>query len=149
MPRIIATKPLTRSEIMKRVKPKNSGAETSLRSALHKRGLRFRLHHRIEKVSVDIAFISARVAIFVDGCFWHGCPLHATFPKTNKSYWLPKLSENKERDARQSAKLRAAGWSVVRIWEHECRLPSRELIRAIEKEIRLRLRYRQGASCAR
>ncbi|HOI55618.1 MAG TPA: very short patch repair endonuclease [Phycisphaerae bacterium] len=112
---------MTRSEIMKRVKQRNSGAEVALRSALFARGLRFRLHRRIEGVTIDIAFLGAKVAVLVDGCFWHGCPEHATYPKTNTAYWLPKLKENKNRDRRQTARLEAAGWTVVRVWEHECR----------------------------
>ncbi len=115
-----AEMPLTRSEIMKRVKQKDTAAELALRSALHGLGLRYRLHRRIEGVVVDVVFPTAKVAVFVDGCFWHGCPLHATFPKSNQSYWLPKLAENKERDQRQSEKLSTTGWTVIRLWEHEC-----------------------------
>lgn len=111
--------PLTRSEIMKRVRNKDSGAELALRSALHAEGLRFRLHRRVEGVTVDIIFPGQKVAVFVDGCFWHGCPEHATFPKSNQDYWLPKLSENKERDERQSNRLRESGWDVIRVWAHE------------------------------
>ena len=107
--------PLTRSEIMKRVKQKDTAAEIALRSALHGLGLRYRLHRRIEGVVVDVVFPTAKVAVFVDGCFWHGCPLHATFPKSNQSYWLPKLAENKERDQRQSEKLSTTGWTVIRL----------------------------------
>lgn len=113
--------PLTRSEIMRRVKQKNTGAEIALRSALHNEGLRFRLHRRIEGIFVDVVFIGPRVAVLVDGCFWHGCPIHATYPKSNTSYWLPKLEENKERDCRQTIRLKKAGWKVVRVWEHDCR----------------------------
>jgi DNA mismatch endonuclease, patch repair protein len=113
--------PLTRSEIMMRVKQKDSGAEVALRSALHGGGLRFRVQRKIEGITVDIAFVRAKVAVLVDGCFWHGCPEHATYPKTNTAYWLPKLEANKERDLRQSRCLKEAGWTVIRIWEHECR----------------------------
>ena len=125
--------PLTRSEIMKRVKQKNSGAEVALRSAFHAAGLRFRLHRRVEKIGVDIVFPSARIAVLVDGCFWHGCPAHATYPKTNTSYWLPKLEDNKERDRRQTARLNEAGWTVIRVWEHECRpVDSRIVARVLD-----------------
>jgi len=110
---------LTRSDIMKRVKNKDSHAELALRSALHEEGLRFRLHRCIEGIIVDILFSSPRVAVFVDGCFWHGCPKHATYPKTNKDYWLPKLDENKKRDERQTNLLHQLGWKVIRVWEHE------------------------------
>lgn len=124
---------LTRSEIMKRVKQKNSGAEVALRSALHAEGLRFRLHRRVEGMAVDIAFSGARVVILVDGCFWHGCPTHATYPKSNTSYWLPKLAENKERDRRQTARLKQGGWTVIRVWEHDCRPLNRRVVARIAR----------------
>lgn len=117
---VALTRPLTRSELMCRVRGKHSSAELALRSALHAEGLRFRLHRRVEGIAVDIVFPGSLVVVFVDGCFWHGCPKHATFPKTNQKYWLPKLAENRERDRRQTAKIRAAGWRVFRVWEHDC-----------------------------
>jgi len=126
---------LSRSEIMSRVKQKNSSPEMSLRSALHARGLRYRLHVRVEGIVVDIVFVKARVVVFVDGCFWHGCPLHATFPKSNQAYWLPKLAENKARDRRQATRLREAGWNVIRVWEHECRPPDWKLLARIKQAI--------------
>ena len=126
-----ARKPLTRSEIMRRVKSKDSEAELALRSALHAGGLRFRLHRRIEGVTVDIVFHGPKVAVFVDGCFWHGCPKHATYPKSNQDYWLPKLEENKDRDKRQTARLRKAGWKVIRVWEHDCLPPARRVVARI------------------
>jgi DNA mismatch endonuclease, patch repair protein len=128
--------PLTRSEIMKRVRQKNSGAELALRSALHAEGLRFRIHRRVEGVAVDIAFIGAKVAVLVDGCFWHGCPAHATYPKSNTSYWLPKLEANKERDLRQTTRLEQAGWRVVRVWEHDCRPANRGVVARIARTCR-------------
>jgi DNA mismatch endonuclease (patch repair protein) len=130
--------PLTRSEIMKRVKQKDTAAELALRSALHGLGLRYRLHRRIEGVVVDVVFPTAKVAVFVDGCFWHGCPLHATFPKSNQSYWLPKLAENKERDQRQSEKLSTTGWTVIRLWEHECLPTTGKTARRIAQAVRRR-----------
>lgn len=132
--------PLTRSEIMKRVKHKDTAAELALRSALHGFGLRYRLHRRIEGVVVDVVFVPAKVVVFVDGCFWHGCPMHATFPKSNQSYWLPKLAENKDRDLRQTEKLRSAGWYVIRLWEHECLPTTQKTLRRIEKAVTSRLR---------
>lgn len=133
-------RPLSRSEIMRRVRNKDSAAEIALRSALHGLGLRYRLHRRIEGVVVDVVFIKAKVAVFVDGCFWHGCPLHATFPKSNQSYWLPKLAENKERDLRQSEKLRSAGWYVIRLWEHDCLPTTRKTARRIAQSVSRHLR---------
>lgn len=132
----VARQPLTRSEIMRRVKQKNTGAEVALRSALHAEGLRFRLHRRIESIAVDIVFSGAKVAVLVDGCFWHGCPTHATYPKSNTSYWLPKLEENKERDRRQTARLEQAGWTVIRVWEHDCRPVDRRIVERIARACR-------------
>lgn len=134
--------PMARSEIMKRVKQKDTAAELALRTALHGIGLRYRLNRRIEGVGVDVVFVTAKVAVFVDGCFWHGCPLHASFPKTNQSYWLPKLAENKERDLRQSAKLRSAGWFVIRLWEHDCLPTSPKTAGQIAKAVSRRLRHK-------
>ncbi len=133
-------RPLTRSEIMGRVKGKNSGAEKTLRSALHARGLRFRLHRRIEGVSVDILFPGPKVAVFVDGCFWHSCPEHGTTPKSNQEYWLPKLEENRQRDERQNAALRRAGWKVIRVWEHDCKRLSEQTVGKIVEACRSRSR---------
>jgi len=116
---------------MSRVKSKNSLAELSLRTALHARGLRYRLHRRIEGITVDLVFPGPKVAVLVDGCFWHGCPKHATYPKTNKEYWLPKLEANRQRDERQSVKLRSAGWKVFRVWEHDCLPPSPRAVKRI------------------
>jgi len=124
-------RPLTRSEIMSRVKSKDSAAERSLRSALHAEHLRFRLHRRVEGITVDIVFAGPRVAVFVDGCFWHGCPRHATFPRSNQGYWLPKLAENRDRDKRQSVRLRKAGWKVIRAWEHDCLQPASRVVARI------------------
>lgn len=129
-------KPLTRSEIMSRVKSKDSRAERALRSALHAEGLRFRLHRRVEGVTVDMVFPSATVAVLVDGCFWHGCPKHATYPKSNQGYWLPKLAENKDRDKRQSARLRNAGWRLIRVWEHDCLPPAPRVVSRIVEACR-------------
>lgn len=67
----------------------------------------------------DIVFTRARVAVYVDGCFWHGCPQHGTRPATRIGYWAPKIEENRRRDARQVGLLERADWSVIRIWEHE------------------------------
>jgi DNA mismatch endonuclease (patch repair protein) len=124
-------RPLTRAEIMRRVKGKNSAAELALRSALHAEGLRFRLHRRVERVAVDIVFAGPRVATFVDGCFWHGCPKHATYPKTNRDYWLPKLAENRARDRKQTTRLRKAEWTVIRVWGHDCLPPKTGVITRI------------------
>jgi len=111
--------------------------ELALRSALHARGLRFRKDFLLRtsagsKVKADIVFTRARLAVFVDGCFWHGCPDHGHTPQANTAYWGSKLSRNKERDRRVTSELKADGWSVVRIWEHE------PLLEAVEKITRIK-----------
>jgi DNA mismatch endonuclease, patch repair protein len=100
----------------------DTGPEVALRSALHARGLRFRKHHRPVaglRCRADIVFPSERVAVFVQGCFWHGCEAHGVSPQTNAAYWNAKIARNRERDAQNSAALTAAGWRVLQIWEHE------------------------------
>jgi DNA mismatch endonuclease (patch repair protein) len=96
--------------------------EVTLRSALHRLGLRFRKDYRllVEGVYVrpDIVFTRQRVAVFVDGCFWHACPEHGRRPSKNQAYWGPKLQRTVDRDARATTALTAAGWTVVRVWEH-------------------------------
>lgn len=134
-------RPMTRSELMSRVRSKHSSAERALRSALHAEGLRFGLHRRVEGVAVDIVFPGPRVAVFVDGCFWHGCPIHATLPKTNRKYWLPKLAENRERDRRQTLKIRSGGWKVFRVWEHDCLPVSKRVVSQIVKACHQRKSY--------
>ncbi|MCY4651816.1 MAG: very short patch repair endonuclease [Dehalococcoidia bacterium] len=109
---------------MKANRRSDTGPEVSLRSLLHQRGLRFRKDYLIKfpngrRVHADIAFTKKKVAVFVDGCFWHSCPEHGTTPKSNQDYWIPKLQQNAERDRDVSRRLRNAGWSVIRIWEHE------------------------------
>ncbi len=108
---------------MRSTRQKDTPAELALRSALHRLGLRFRLHRRLipgVRRSVDIVFPSARVAVFVDGCFWHGCPLHGTLPaKTNRGWWKEKIEANRRRDRDTDRRLREMSWRVVRVWEHE------------------------------
>ncbi len=98
--------------------------ELALRRALHGRGYRYRKDYRLDlgdgkRVRPDIAFTARRVAVFVDGCFWHSCPQHGSKPAVNVSYWDPKLRRNVERDRAADTALAAAGWEVVRVWEHE------------------------------
>jgi DNA mismatch endonuclease (patch repair protein) len=114
--------------------------EVALRSALHRRGMRFRKDHpiRIEgrrPVRPDVVFIRACVAVFVDGCFWHGCPEHQVVPKANPDYWIPKLRRNVERDREVDAALRDAGWTVLRYWEHH---DPAEVAARVEQVIRAR-----------
>ena len=97
--------------------------ELTLRSALHAGGLRFRKDYRLDLeglgIRPDIVFTRAKVAVFMDGCFWHCCPTHGTQPSRNSDYWAPKLARNVQRDREQDAALARSGWRVVRIWAHE------------------------------
>lgn len=119
--------PTPRDETATRVGKGNRRADTKpegrLRSDLHRRGLRFRKDLLVRaggvKVHPDVVFTKARVAVFVDGCFWHGCPEHQVVPKSNRDYWVPKLRRNVERDRAAEDALAAEGWTVVRVWEHE------------------------------
>ncbi len=101
----------------------NTKPEVRLRQELHRRGLRFRKDLRLDiggnKVRPDIVFTRCKLAVFVDGCFWHVCPVHGRQPSTNEWYWTPKLLRNVERDRRADELLSEAGWVVVRVWEHE------------------------------
>jgi len=109
--------------VMKGNRSNNSKPEVQLRSALHRNGLRFYKNYRVQLakrvIQVDIAFPKRRLAVFVDGCFWHGCPDHGRIPKSNPDYWSAKIVRNMQRDLRVGAELRKAGWKVLRVWEHE------------------------------
>jgi DNA mismatch endonuclease (patch repair protein) len=110
------------SERMARVRRRDTAPELELRSELHRRGLRYRIDRRpLAGVAsrADLVFGPARVAVYVDGCFWHSCPEHGTMPRSNEAFWQAKLARNQERDAAVNEALAAAGWTVVRIWEHE------------------------------
>lgn len=110
--------------VMKGNRKTDTRPELALRSALHRSGLRFRKDHTVKvdegrTIRVDVVFPRAKLAVFVDGCFWHRCPQHGTEPKSNTGYWSPKLDRNVERDRETDERLRRAGWEVLRIWEHE------------------------------
>ena len=101
---------------------RDTAPEMALRRLIHAQGLRYRIAVRpLPEIrrTADLVFRPAKVAVFVDGCFWHRCPLHATDPKTNSDYWKPKLERNVERDRETDLLLGQAGWLSVRIWEHE------------------------------
>lgn len=100
---------------------RDTPCELAIRSAVHQRGLRFRVDWTLPgtRKRADLAFVAARVVVFVDGCFWHGCPQHATWPKRNAAWWRNKIETNIRRDRDTDAFLTAAGWKVLRFWEHE------------------------------
>lgn len=116
-----ATDDVTRRR-MQATRSKHSRAERDLRSELHRRGLRYRLHLPLldnKRYKADIVFRRARVVVFLDGCFWHSCPEHGTTAISNADWWAKKLARNRERDAYAESHLVERGWTVVRVWEHE------------------------------
>jgi DNA mismatch endonuclease, patch repair protein len=114
---------------------RNTSVELSLRRALHAKGLRFRIHRQAIpglRCEPDILFPTPRVAVFVDGCWWHGCPEHWSPPNRNREWWTRKILLNTERDRRHDEILTAAGWCVVRIWEHQ---PVDEAVEHVQRVI--------------
>lgn len=110
------------SRRMSQVRNKDTAAEMAVRRELHARGYRYRVNLRIPgggRSRPDIAFTRHRIAVFIDGCFWHRCPEHATFPKSNAKWWADKLEANVIRDGDIDSDLTKAGWAVIRIWEHK------------------------------
>ena len=112
-----------RSANMRAIRRTDTKPELALRRALHRMGYRFRKDYRLDldtgqRVRPDVAFTARKVAVFVDGCFWHACPDHGSRPAVNQGYWAPKLLRNVERDRAADSALELAGWRVVRLWEH-------------------------------
>lgn len=123
---------------MRNTPRRDTPAELALRRVLHSRGLRYRVDVAPVPGSrrrADLVFPGPRVAVFVDGCFWHGCPKHATQPKANRQWWADKLAANVARDRSTDELLGDAGWIVIRIWEHES---PESAARRIEQMIRKR-----------
>jgi DNA mismatch endonuclease (patch repair protein) len=107
---------------MKRVRRRDTGPELRLRSELHRRGLRFRVDVPVPflpRHRADVVFGPSKVAVFVDGCFWHGCPTHGMVPKTNSDWWGRKIERVRLRDRRTDQAFAEQGWLVLRAWEHE------------------------------
>lgn len=107
---------------MTRTKPRDTAPELALRRLLHGRGLRYHVDRRVlegVRRRADLVFTSARVVVFVDGCFWHGCPEHATWPANNAEFWREKIETNRQRDHDTDQRLAAAGWRAIHVWEHE------------------------------
>lgn len=121
MPRVQPSSPEV-SRRMAKIRQKGTGAEIVLRRELYQRGLRYRVDFEVMKKPhrvADIVFPRLMIAIFVDGCFWHGCPEHATWPKQNAEFWRKKIETNRARDTDTNERLRNIGWTVLRFWEHE------------------------------
>tara|TARA_Y100000310_G_scaffold31345_1_gene29733 strand:- start:8080 stop:8490 length:411 start_codon:yes stop_codon:yes gene_type:complete len=126
-----------RSKIMSKVQ-RNSNPEQVLRKALFRLGYRYSLNHRFKELNFkpDIVMVSRNVCIFVDGCFWHGCPKCYKAPKSNKRYWTQKIKRNIERDKGQNQYLEKNGWKVIRIWEHHIKENLVKVVDKINKVIR-------------
>jgi DNA mismatch endonuclease (patch repair protein) len=130
---------------MSKQRRRDTGPEVAIRRILHRAGLRYRVAWPIPGIrrrTVDIAFPRVRVAVFIDGCFWHGCPDHKGKPAANSAWWAEKLAKNKARDALTSDGLLQQGWTVVRIWEHE------DAAEAAARIIQLVDRARRGSGVA-
>jgi DNA mismatch endonuclease (patch repair protein) len=126
-----------RSRLMGRVRHKDTAPELTLRRALFKAGLRYRIKPTVRLPGrPDILFEAARLVIFVDGCFWHGCPLHGTWPKVNSAFWREKILRNQERDRSVDTALASLGWKVRRVWEHELRGDFYSLVEEIVSLVR-------------
>lgn len=125
---------------MSRQRSRDTGPELRLRHELHAAGRRYRVGYPIPGVrrrSIDIAFTRTKVAVFIDGCFWHACPEHGTRPKADAAWWTAKLQRNVERDRETDEALAALGWTVIRIWEH---VPTAEAVDLVESALQHRRR---------
>lgn len=118
--------PRASSALVRRVMQANTGRATApertLRTLLHRLGLRYRIQVRPEqslRCVADLVFRQSKVCIFVDGCYWHGCADHYVVPKRNTAWWAEKIADNRRRDAMRTAQLSALGWTVIRVWEHD------------------------------
>ncbi len=129
--------PEGRRRNMAAIRRSDTKPEIAVRSTLHRRGHRFRKDLRLDlqggvRPRPDVVFTRARLAVFIDGCFWHSCPDHGSQPRVNTDYWGRKLQSNVERDRRHDLALVSAGWRVIRVWEHE---PIADVVQRIEEAL--------------
>ena len=125
-----------RSQIMRAIKSKNTKLEQKVFKALRKRGLKFRTNVADLPGKPDIAIKKYKIVIFLDSCFWHGCPLHCRVPKTNTEYWQKKIEKNRKRDWLITETYKKNRWHILRVWEHELKENLEETIDKIGKFIR-------------
>lgn len=125
--------------VMRGNRSRDTLPEMAVRRELHRRGLRYRVDYRplphARRRSVDIAFTRAKIAVLIDGCFWHACPVHYVASTTRVDYWQPKIAHNVQRDAETNRLLEEAGWTVLRFWEHE--IPA-DVADMVEEAVRIR-----------
>ncbi len=136
----MAKQPLTRSENMARIRSRDTKPEIRLRQALWAAGCRYRLHYDLPG-RPDIVFIAAKLAVFVDGCFWHGCPLHYSAPRTREDFWKSKLRKNVLRDMAADDALVSKNWRVIRIWQHDLVRPEAAVSRILDLLARTEKNY--------
>jgi DNA mismatch endonuclease (patch repair protein) len=119
---------------MGRVRRSGTSCELVFRSAIHQAGYRYRLKSSTNLPGTpDIVLPKFKLAIFVDGCFWHGCPNHGTMPKTNTQFWKAKIQRNKKRDKQVDIALKKLGWRVLRVWEHEVKCDTARIVKRIDR----------------
>ena len=141
--------PKKRRRVMQAVGRNDTEPEMRLRRALWSAGLRYQLRRRIAGTRPDLYFVGAKVAVFVDGCFWHGCPDHYSAPVHNSSFWNEKLRKNQARDRRDDRRLEVAGWNVLRYWECEVREEATRIVEEVVHRVRRPVRNsRRGRECA-
>ncbi|MEU1211367.1 very short patch repair endonuclease [Streptomyces sp. NPDC005791] len=135
---------------MSRQARRDTAPEVAVRKLLHASGYRYRLNERVPGMSrrtIDIAFTRVKVAVMIDGCFWHGCPEHATQPKSNAEWWREKLDKNMARDSDTTSHLVAEGWTVLRFWEHQSPAQVAEQVaEAVDRERPARRTTQEGGA---
>lgn len=125
-----------RADIMRAVPSSNTSLELRLRKALWRRGLRYVVNSRVDGARPDVCFRGSRVAVFVDGCYWHGCPHCYQAPKTNTKFWTDKVKRNRQRDVRDTEVLRDAGWTVLRFWGCEIKGELDDVVEEVSLAVR-------------
>jgi DNA mismatch endonuclease (patch repair protein) len=130
---VVASSPQVSANMSKHPR-RDTGPELELRRLLHANGFRYRVQYPVPGYSrrtIDIAFPRRKIAVFVDGCFWHGCPDHGHVPASNYEWWVQKFGRNQARDAQTDGHLRNLGWLVVRLWEHQAGTEMYERVRGL------------------
>ena len=128
---------------MAKVRQTDTDAELALRREMYRIGLRYRIGYEVLRKPrrvADVAFPGRKIAVFVDGCFWHGCPEHATWPKRNADFWRQKIEANRQRDADTNARLQANGWTALRFWSHESPIEAAKTVARVVAKVEMKHR---------